>query len=70
MASPSVSIDDDLLEDFDDIIAIMQLQGHLPRNMSRSKIIEDLIADWVDEHDDYLDQFEGNGNRATTTTAD
>ena len=59
MANPSFSIDDDLLDDFDEIIFQKKAAGELPRDMSRSEVLRDLVEEYV----------EGNGNTSKTPMA-
>lgn len=55
MANPSISIDDELLEDFDDVIWELKSEGEIPRDTSRSEVVADLIEEFV----------EGNGSIST-----
>lgn len=59
MANPSFSIDDELLEEFDEIIFQKKVNGDLPRDASRSSVLAQLVEDYV----------EGNRNTSTTNLA-
>ena len=63
MAKPSVSMPDELLDDFDDVILEKKVAGELDRDTSRSEVIQDLMADWIENH-------ESEENRPTARTAD
>lgn len=69
MANPSVSIPDELLEDFDDVIWELQMEGELDRDVSRSEMIQQLLQNYVDDYRDLLDD-EGKRNPARTALAD
>lgn len=56
MARPSVSIPDELLDDFDDEIMRRKLDGELPREVTRSDVVRELMAGWL----------EGNSNPPST----
>jgi len=56
MAHPSISIPDELLEDFDRAIAIKKAQGDLDMDASRSSVVREFIEEFVEELD------EGNSN--------
>jgi len=66
MAKPSVSIPDELLEEFDNQIDDMRRSGELDLDTSRSEVIQELIRQWL----------EGNStltltnSKPTTATAD
>lgn len=59
MARTSVSIPDELLDDFDDEIMRRKLNGELPRQTTRSDVVRMLMEAWL----------EGNVTRASTTRA-
>ena len=63
MAKPSVSMPDELLDDFDDVILEKKVAGELDRDTSRSEVIQDLMADWIENH-------ESEENRPAARTAD
>lgn len=48
MAKPSVSIPDELLEEFDDRIDDMRRSGELDLDTSRSEVIQELIRQWLE----------------------
>jgi metal-responsive CopG/Arc/MetJ family transcriptional regulator len=54
---------DELLDDFDDVILEKKVAGELDRDTSRSEVIQDLMADWIEKH-------ESGENRPTARTAD
>jgi len=64
MARPSFTMPDELLEEFDDTIWELQVEGELERDANRSQVVRELIRDWIEEqHEEVLD--EGNLNNAT-----
>lgn len=71
MANPSVSIDDELLEDFDHILDVKEMKGELPSDR-RSPVIQQLIQDYVDENREDLERWEAfaQGNFRMIATAD
>lgn len=64
MANPSVSIPDEVLDDFDTVIKQKKLAQEMDMDLSRSELITQLIQEYV----------EGNGNtsngKTTPATAD
>jgi len=50
MANPSISIPNDLLDDFDDTIWELKKEGELSRNASRSEVIQMLMQEWVENN--------------------
>lgn len=48
MANPSFSIPDDTLEEFDQIILNKKAKGEIPMDTSRSKVIRDLVEEYVE----------------------
>lgn len=48
MANPSVSVPDELLEDFDEVIKQKKLDEELPLETSRSEVIAQLMEDYVE----------------------
>ncbi len=48
MARPSVSIPDELLEEFDDQIDDMRRSGELDLDTSRSEVVQELIRQWLE----------------------
>ena len=57
MANPSISIPDELLEDFDRILDVKEMLGELESD-SRSPVIQDLMRDYVEENEEYLERWE------------
>ena len=51
MPNASFQIDEEKLEAFDRKIKRQQLNGDLPSDASRSDVLRDLIADYVDNGD-------------------
>ena len=58
MAKPSISIPDEVLEQFDREIARRQAEGEMPMTMNRSRVIRQLMKEWS----------EGNWTSASTVT--
>lgn len=50
MANPSISVPDELLNEFDDTIWRLKQEGELGRKTSRSEVIQMLMTEWVEEH--------------------
>ena len=75
MANPSISIPDDLLEDFDRIIDVKEMLGELESD-NRSPVIQDLMREYVEENEEYLKRYEQfiegaeEGNGKTAAAAD
>lgn len=75
MANPSISIPDELLEEFDRILDIKEMMDELEKD-DRSPVVQELVREYVEENREYLDRYEafmeGNGSRrmAATATAD
>lgn len=65
MARPSVSVPDELLEDFDEAIWQRKLVGDLDRDANRSTVMRELMQEFVEE----TEGFEGN-SKAAAATAD
>lgn len=63
MANPSISIPDELLDDFDDILKAKEAWGQLPSD-ERSPVIREWMEDYVEENQDVLERWrafaEGN----------
>lgn len=59
MANPSVSIDDELLDEFDEVIRQKKLAEEMDMSTSRSEVVAGLIEEYV----------EGNGSTSTAPTA-
>lgn len=57
MANPSVSIPDEMLEDFDKIIKVKEMYGEL-ETTNRSPVLQELIADYIESNEEYLDTYE------------
>jgi metal-responsive CopG/Arc/MetJ family transcriptional regulator len=74
MANTGITIDDEVLEEFDRVIDIKHALGHIETD-NRSKVIEQLMIEYIEENHDLVKQFEGlqEGNseaKTTTVTAD
>ena len=50
MAKPSVSMPDELLEDFDEAVWRAKTEGEVPRDLDRSAVLRRLMADFIEEH--------------------
>lgn len=50
MANPSISVDDDILMEFDDVIWELKKQEEIDRGTSRSEVIQHLMEEWITEH--------------------
>ena len=48
MANPSFQIDEQLLDDFDEIIFQKKARGELDRDTSRSEVIRRLVEEYVE----------------------
>jgi len=48
MAKPSVSIPDELLEEFDDRIDEMRRSGKFDLDTSRSEVVQELVRQWLE----------------------
>lgn len=57
VARPSISISDELLEEFDDKLFEMKAAGKLDRDVSRSELIARLMYEWVQEREDVPDEL-------------
>ncbi|WP_018258837.1 CopG family ribbon-helix-helix protein [Halomicrobium katesii] len=55
MARPSISVSDELLEEFDDKLFEMKAAGKLDRDVSRSELIARLMSEWIEEREDVPD---------------
>ena len=63
MANPSFTVDDEMLDEFDEVIWQKKMDGDLSREATRSDVLRELIENYI----------EGNGassKTATPTTAD
>ena len=65
MAHPSFTIPDELLEEFDDTIWELQVEGELDRDANRSQIVRELMREWIDEQQEVLEE----GNPKTAAVA-
>lgn len=54
MANPSFQIDDELLEQFDDILLQMKAHGEIPKDTNRSDLLRNYVKDFVEENEEYL----------------
>lgn len=52
MPTPSAYLSEELLEDFDDKLWQLKVDGELDREVSRSEFMRRLIKEWVEERDD------------------
>lgn len=68
MAKPSVSIPDELLEDFDDEIMRRKLNDELPRKATRSDVVRLLMEAWLQGNVRWPST--SRTSTATATTAD
>lgn len=48
MAKPSVSIPDELLDDFDEKVDKMRRSGEMDLDTSRSEVIQELMRQWLE----------------------
>lgn len=55
MANPSISVDDEVLLDFDDVLWALKTEGVFRRGTSRSEIIQQLMEAWSIEQYNRLD---------------
>ena len=69
MVNTGVTVPEELLEDFDDVVWALEVQGEIPRDTSRSAVIQDLMQEFVDEHRELLDDS-GKQTPAKTVLAD
>lgn len=58
MANTGITIDDDVLEEFDRVIDIKHALGQIETD-KRSKVIEQLMEDYIEENRALVEQFEG-----------
>jgi len=67
MANPSISVPDDLLEDFDRILDVKEMLGELETD-ERSPVIQDLMREYVEDNEEYLERWEAfvEGNSTIT----
>jgi metal-responsive CopG/Arc/MetJ family transcriptional regulator len=65
MAKPSVSIPDELLEEFDERIDEMRLSGELDLDTTRSEVVQELIRQWLEGNSSST-----SGRSNQTATAD
>lgn len=81
MARTSISVPEEVIEKFDDVLWDYQTEKVLPREPMRSAVITQLMVDfienheqWMDEHEDWIeDQWpedeEGNPTRQATISS-
>lgn len=69
MANTGITIDDDVLDDFDRVIDIKHALGHIETD-KRSKVIQDLMEEYIEDNRELVRQFEGlqEGNSTPTAT--
>jgi len=67
MANPSISVPDDLLEDFDRILDVKEMLGELESD-ERSPVVQELMREYVEENEEYLERWEAfvEGNSTKT----
>lgn len=53
MAKPSVSMPDELLEEFDKTMRAMKRAGELDMETRRSEVIRELMGDWLKENQEF-----------------
>ena len=70
MAKPSMSVPDELLEDFDEVCWQLEVAGELERGTSRSAVLQHLMQEFVDEHRELLGEESGKQTPAKTVLAD
>ena len=71
MVNTGFTIDEDLLDDFDEVIWQKEVNGDLPRDTPRSKVLQHLVQEYVDENRELLDGTEsGKRTPANTVLAD
>jgi metal-responsive CopG/Arc/MetJ family transcriptional regulator len=56
MARPSISVPDELLDEFDDAIWDRKVIGELDRDADRSQVIRELMREYVEE----TEEMKGN----------
>jgi len=66
MANTGITVDDDVLEEFDHVIDIKHALGHIETD-NRSKVIEQLMRNYIESNRELVEQFEGlqEGNSKT-----
>lgn len=52
MAKPSISVPDELLEEFDQAITRQKALGDIPQDSDRSSVVRMLMREFVDETDE------------------
>jgi metal-responsive CopG/Arc/MetJ family transcriptional regulator len=71
MVNTGVTVPKELLDDFDEVVWQLEVEGELPRDVSRSQVIQYLMQDFVDEHRELLDgEDAGKQTPANTVLAD
>ena len=70
MVNTGFTIDEDLLDDFDEVIWQKEVNGDLPRDTPRSRVLQHLVQEYVDEHRELLGEESGKQNPANTVLAD
>ena len=70
MKRPSMTIPGDVLDDFDEVILQKRANGELPKDASRSRVVADLMQEYVDDNRDVLPDESGKQNPANTVLAD
>lgn len=71
MVNTGFTVDEELLDDFDEVIWQKEVRGDLPRDTPRSRVLAHLMQQFVDEHRELLDETDsGKQNPANTVLAD
>ena len=63
MVNTGITVPEELLDTFDGVILEKKVAGELDKDTSRSEVIQDLMADWIEKH-------ECGENRPAAQTAD
>lgn len=50
MVSPSFSMDEDLLKEFDETLNELKREGEIDMDTRRSEIVRELMRTWIDEN--------------------
>jgi len=56
MVNTGITVDDDVLDEFDELVWQKKTEGEIPRDASRSQVIQMIMEDWIEENS------EGNSN--------
>lgn len=69
MANPSISVDDEVLMDFDDKIWQLKKSGEMDRSVSRSQVIQQLMEEWISAGEENVAGDSGNESAAAAVNA-